>query len=363
MRIGLFIDTFNLGGAEIMVFELALLLKKQGYHPVLLHFGSEYIDAFCSENKLEHYCLPNRKEYKKTLLLPFFAVKTRSFIKKLKLDCVHSHLYGPIVAMGLTCFLARVPHIGTLHDEYTIEERPSRIKLLKLVVSLGTKLIAVSTPMRKFYVNRGGFSEKVLKCVPNFSPTPNANELAHVTSLRSDFSLSEDTFVVLGVGRLVELKQFEHLVAAMKLVPEGAHLFIAGQGPEEQSIRSKIEELGLQARVTLLGERNDLSSLLAQADVFALVSRTEGMSRSILEAMGLGLPIVATDVGGNSDLVENNVNGFLVESGNIEQIAKALSLLVQSQELTQRLGAQSLLKAQNKFSAERFIESHIQLYR
>lgn len=362
MRIGLFIDTFNLGGAETMVFELAALLKKVGHQPVLFHFGSEYVVKFCTSHGIQHSVMPNHKEYKKTLLLPLFALKTIRYLKSFQLDCMHSHLFGPIVAMGLTCYLAGIKHVGTLHDVYTIEEKPSRIRLLKLATLLKTRLIAVSTPMYAFYQTIGGFTPSKLVHIPNFAPDvslePNSNNI----SLKQEHNISEETFCVLGVGRLVELKQFTHLVQAAALIKAPVHIFIAGDGPEMANLKQQIDELQLTTHVTLLGERGDVQWLLSQVDAFSLVSRTEGLSRSVLEALAAGLPVIATNVGGNSDLVFPEENGYLVESGDINGIAESITDLALNNAKKTKMGLKSLELAKSKFSETEFVKAHVSIY-
>ncbi len=361
MRIGLFIDTENIGGAEVMVLELASLIKQSKNTPVLLHFGNEYIKNYAEKHHIESHVVPFTQHYKKMSALPLYALSIRAFLKKLSLDCLHSHLYGPIIAMGLASFFAGIKHVGTLHDVYTIEERESRIYPLKLVSFLGTKLIAVSTPMKKYYDDIGRFSPRTITHIANFAPTLQA--INDRSQLRKSIGLEAQHKVVFSVGRLVELKQFDILIRAAKNLSSDTRVVIVGNGPEYQKLENLVKEENVNDRIIFLGERDDVEQLLQVADVFTLVSRTEGLSRSILEALSAGLPIVASDVGGNSDLIENDKNGVLIKLEQIDTVGKVIQQLLENNEKLQTMGSISLELSKSKFSSENFIRQHLAIYK
>ena len=131
MRIGLLIDSLDIGGAESIVLDTALLLKKESHEPIVLHFGNEYLQDFCIKNNIKNQVIPNHKLYKKTIYLPLFIIRSINYIVQLKLDCLHTHLYGAITSFSLIAFLAKTPHIGTLHDIYMVKNRPLRLLFIK----------------------------------------------------------------------------------------------------------------------------------------------------------------------------------------------------------------------------------------
>lgn len=365
MRIGLFIDTFNLGGAETMLLDIAGLLETNGHTPILLHFGNPYLDEYARKHGLEQHIVPNHKAYKKTLTLPLFAIKTVSFLKKLNLDCLHTHLFGSITGMAVPARLAGIQHVGTLHDVYTIEESPKRINLLKMATAFGTKLIAVSSPMRRFYQERGSFKADQLTFIANF--VPGYTHTHARADVRSSLGVSDTDFVIFSVGRLVQLKRFDLVINAAKICNKNSpdkniKIFIAGGGELEQPLKQLIAETKTENTVTLLGERDDVPRLLSAADAFVLASDTEGMSRSILEAMAASLPIIATDVGGNSDLVVPNKNGYLVAANNAAALAETFGAIASNKELCKTFAATSKHFAISKFGAEQFLAQHLANY-
>jgi glycosyltransferase involved in cell wall biosynthesis len=127
-------------------------------------------------------------------------------------------------------------------------------------------------------------------------------------------------------------------------------------------IESQIRDLGIGDRVRLLGERQDVAKFLTAFDVFSLTSIAEGMSNTILEAMACGLPVVATRVGGNPELIEHHVNGQLVEVGDVRDIASAFQSYVDNANLRRDHARNARRIAEQKFSLERMAAQYAQLY-
>jgi len=119
------------------------------------------------------------------------------------------------------------------------------------------------------------------------------------------------------------------------------HYLIVGNGESEQKLKKAVNELMLQDKVSFLGFRRDVPELLAASDVFILTSRREGLPKALMEAMAVGLPIIATDVRGNRDLVKSGENGYLVPLGNAEQTAIAIERLIDSEDLRRSMGGKS----------------------
>ena len=114
--------------------------------------------------------------------------------------------------------------------------------------------------------------------------------------------------------------------------------------------------------ISLLGERTDITELLVQNDVFCLISNYEGLPISIIEAMRAGLTVIASDVGGNNELVKDGVNGFLVERGNSEQLVERISFLLEHKEILRELGQKSREFYLKEFSAEQMMKRISQVY-
>ena len=168
---------------------------------------------------------------------------------------------------------------------------------------------------------------------------------------------------LIAVGRLKAPKDFLTLIRALTALPDVPfEVLIVGDGPDREDLETEIRGLGLESRVRLAGERSDVAELLAGSDVFVLSSRSEGLPVSVLEAMAAELPVVASDVGGVSELVVDGETGMLVPPDNETALAAALGRLVENRELRKTLGAAGRARAGELFDLDAFRRAHVELY-
>ncbi|HEX5514511.1 MAG TPA: glycosyltransferase [Gammaproteobacteria bacterium] len=361
MRVGQFIDTESAGGAETIALDLCRQLQARALEPVLLHFGSSYLEERARHYGIEQQIVPSWRQYKSFTTLPQFALQFRRFLQQQNIDVLHSHLYGPITAAAPACLLAGIPHVGTLHDVYVVAERPARIRLLQVAALLGTRLVCVSRDMENFYRQRAYFGKQALRTIYNGIRSMSA---PNTTGLREALGLSDSDVVITCVGRLAGLKNHHLLLRAFSRLDPGlsARLLIVGDGPLREQLELLATELGVAAQVRFLGQRNDIPELLAVSDLFALASDTEGLSCSVLEAMSAGLPAVVTAVGGNPELVIDGLTGFLVEPGDDQGLREHLQTLALDTALRQQLGRAARQRAAALFSLDLMLEGYLRLY-
>ncbi len=166
------------------------------------------------------------------------------------------------------------------------------------------------------------------------------------------------------IGRFAEQKDHGTLFRALaQLRDRDWSLDLVGAGPLRASAQALVLELGLEDRVSFLGMRTDVSILLARSQIYVLSSRWEGLPRSIIEAMRAGLPVVASDVGGVAELVEDGSTGSLVPRGDVDGFAARLDELLGSSELRLLLGKQSRTRYESEFTFERMYEHTLASYR
>jgi sugar transferase (PEP-CTERM/EpsH1 system associated) len=168
------------------------------------------------------------------------------------------------------------------------------------------------------------------------------------------------------VARLMDLvKDQTTLLRAARLVVDrepGFQLTVVGDGPDRARLEALAGELGLGGHVHFLGMRSDVRELLGAADLFVLSSLTEGISLTLLEAMAAGLPVVATEVGGNREVVVPGETGLLVPAGSPAALAEALLALVRDPERARRMGAAGRRRVEDQFSLARMAADYEQLY-
>ncbi|HEX5960457.1 MAG TPA: glycosyltransferase [Rhodanobacteraceae bacterium] len=206
-----------------------------------------------------------------------------------------------------------------------------------------------------------------MSCIPNgvdsrrFRPVDEAARQA----TRARLGLTPDALLVGCVADLFAVKRHIDLVDAFARVHgaiPNAHLLLIGDGPERPAIEARIRECRIAERVRLLGSRNDVDALLPALDLFVLASDTEGLSNAILEAQACGLPVVATAVGGNPDLVDGE-RGMLVAPRDPEALAAAMRVLLGDAGMRARMGASARTGVVQGHSLEAMTRAYATLYR
>jgi sugar transferase (PEP-CTERM/EpsH1 system associated) len=176
--------------------------------------------------------------------------------------------------------------------------------------------------------------------------------------------------IVLGtVGRLAEVKDQDTLLRALALLlrnrpdwRDRLRLIMVGDGSLKEQLLGQVQELALSEIVWMPGDRSDIASLLQTMDVFVLPSLAEGISNTLLEAMATGLPVVATAVGGNPELVEEGVTGYLVPPEDAQALCAALSALIESPTTRSRMGRRALTRIQAKFNWDNTVTGYLGIY-
>ncbi len=181
---------------------------------------------------------------------------------------------------------------------------------------------------------------------------------------RAALRLGPDDFVVGVVGSLTPVKQHWVLMRAVARVAEsagGVRLLIVGDGPQRSSLTDEAATLGIRDRVIFTGPREDVPSLLHCMDVYVCSSASEGMSNALLEAMAVGLPIVATDVGDHAMIVRDGAAGRIVAPGSVDEIAEALAVLMAGPEVRMHRGVSAGARAAT-FSFDRTVRAYDAFY-
>jgi len=200
------------------------------------------------------------------------------------------------------------------------------------------RFIAVSTEMLEALREAGIAPEKLALISNGIELTAPRN--TNPCALKQELSENPERPVVLFVGRLVKEKGVDRLLRAWASLPghETMLLLIVGDGPLREDLESQAKKLRLFPSVRFLGHQAEVSKFYSIADLFVLPSKTEGMSNSLLEAMAAGLPVVASKVGGNKDVIEDQQSGFLVDWEDTTLCAEMLLTLLSDTELRQRMG-------------------------
>ncbi len=183
-------------------------------------------------------------------------------------------------------------------------------------------------------------------------------------NLKKELGIPENSLIVGTAGRLVPVKGPEFLVKASKYIiskyPDTYFMF-TGDGTLEHDLKRKALEMGISDNIIFLGWRDDLAKIISIYDIFVLPSLNEGMGRVLVEAMALGKPIVASNIGGIPDLVIHGKNGFLVPPKNPKKLAKYIQILLEDEEKRENMGLAGKKMSLN-FSAENMVDKIEKLY-
>ena len=306
--------------------------------------------------------------------VPLFELRRRSgndprlvtqlyrLLKRERPHIVHTHAWGTLCEGYLAARLARVPHI--VHGEHgTMETRHRNIGIQRFVWGRVDRVLSVSERLADRMAREVGFPRSRIQTIRNgvdLSRWTTGDRAATRARLRAGNDL-----LVLAVGRLVPVKNHAILIAAVALARAAGvpcRLMIAGDGPLKAALEGQAAALGVAGAVELLGPRQDLPDLLAAADLFALSSDSEGMSNTIIEAMAAGRPVLATDVGGNSELVVQQETGLLVEARKPDALERGIKALAGDAAKREAMGAAGRQRAEREFNLRRMLEEYRLMY-
>ena len=298
---------------------------------------------------------------------PWALLRLVRILRHLRPLIVHSRNWPAVDAIP-AARVARVPLV--VHGEHGREvadpegRNRRRNRIRRALAPLVHQFVTVSTDLRRWLIEDVGVPAAKVTAIHNgvdFSRFGRAGRLES----RMRLSLPGEVPIVGTVGRLDPVKDQAGLIRAFAQVrarhPE-ALLVVAGDGPCRSELERVVSELGQRDHVRLLGNRDDVPAVMSALDVFVLPSIAEGISNTILEAMATGLPVVATRVGGNPELVEDGVSGALVPRSDPGALADAIGAYVGDIDLRWRHGQASRHRAIGHFSLERMAQAYTNLY-
>jgi sugar transferase (PEP-CTERM/EpsH1 system associated) len=294
---------------------------------------------------------------------PRLVVELFRLFRRERPHIVHTHSWGTLVEGVLAARLARVPKV--IHGEHgTMELRPLQVQIQRFVWSRTDRVLSVSSRLAERMASVTGFPRERITTIRNGVDTSAFGQVSRHAA-RVTLGLSADDLIVGTIGRLVPVKGHAMLIDAVAKLRDRGRLVtavIAGDGPLEADLKARVKALMLQDRLLLLGHRPDTETVLAALDVFVLPSRSEGLSNTILEAMASGLPVVATAVGGNDELIDQWTTGVLVAPEDADAFATAIEELLASNDKRAAIGSAALGHVRSAFSIEAMIQHYEQVY-
>ena len=359
------VQCLDIGGLEKVVIELARRLDRNRFSPEILCLGGcdiDYTDALYQDGIAIHVM---KKKHRYDL---FYFIRVANFIRRRKICIIHAHS-GCFFYAALFALLGRVrTFIFTAHG-LPVLNRWQDIIEDNIAGVLCDTVVAVSDEIKAVLSRRMPFAKKKIRVIYNgvdtelFRPFPGKND---ARQMAKRYNLPDDVFIIGSVGRLEPVKNYAmFLQAAANLHMNGSqaiHVVLVGEGSERAKLEQLAADLGITGNVTFLGKQYAIHEVVPLFKVFVLSSLTEGTSISLLEAQSSGVPAVVTDVGGNSHIIRQGINGFLCAVNDDIAMVKAISRLQESQALISQMAERSRRGILQKWGFDRMKEHYEAIY-
>ncbi len=293
-------------------------------------------------------------------------IKVIRIIKENKIDIIHCHSSKAGLIGSLAAWLMRVPvRVFTVHGWSSYGNTRRLAKSLynileKLTAGISTHITCVSEADREYALKYRLASQRKLYTIHNGSLPVEAEPY-----LRNELHIEHNKTIIGTVARLSPQKNplFTIDVYAKLLIDDSNLLFVwVGDGPLMNECMERIKKVGIEDKFILLGNRDDANNLVGDFDIFSLLSEWESLPISIIEAMVLGVPVIASDVGGVGELIQDGKNGVLVGNKDIAEIRNKIINLIKNSELRYHYGKYSKIIAKKKFNQDKMIDKYKKIY-
>lgn len=358
---------FSTGGLENGLVNLINCLPSENFEHVIVTLQGHSPEFFGRLNKSVAIFDLNKQPGKDV------AVFWRAWklFRKLNPDILHTRNLAAL-EMQVIGFFAGIPY--RIHGEHgwDINDPNGTViryqKLRKFVGHFIHRFIALSKEQEQYLLDKVRISEAKVQRICNGVDTEKFSDQLFATNKlhRTESGASNGKIVIGCVGRLAPIKGHSVLLKAFKKVSDACDqqvcLKIAGDGEERESLEVCARDLNITDRITFMGNQANIPEVMAGFDFFVLPSLAEGISNTILEAMAAGLPVIATDVGGNADLVTDNETGLIVPSNSPDDLANAMIRLIKEPETCKDFSVKGRSKACSEFSLSTMVARYHQLY-
>lgn len=356
------IDTTGPGGAEKVFLTLAQGLDPDRFRSYVAIAGRGWLHDQLLDLGIAPVIVGGKRGFDLSYLKNLIDL-----IRINHIDVVQSHLFGSNVYSCLAGALSRVPVICTFHGSVDIGQR-SLLRAIKLLIVkyCATRVVSVSRTLETEIRGVAKIVEDKSVVIFNGVDTSvfykNRNDF-----IRKQLGISESAVLIGAIGNIRAAKNYRGLLLAAAELRKASKEFKVviigeGHGVLYQELLDLRHRLGLENTVYFLGYQDDVSKLLNSLDIYVLSSKSEGFSISTIEAMACELPVIATRCGGPEEIIQDNVNGLLVDVDDAKQLAVMIRHVAEDRSLRNRLPQQARLGATTKFSTNAMVHSYQMLY-
>jgi glycosyltransferase involved in cell wall biosynthesis len=355
------IETSEPGGAETVLANIASRLDSSVYESEVVMLERDWLDRKLDALGVKYRVVPNERSYD-----PKFLWQMVRLVRREKFNIIHAHEFMMTVYGAVVGRLTGVPMIGTMHGKNYYPDKTSRRRFLRLALSMSSRLVAVSQDLEKFIartINVNG--HRKLLTLYNGIDVGKYAKGGDCAALRQAFSIPTQAAIGITVGALFKVKGLTHLLDALAdigVTPETFCMLIVGDGDQADPLKDQARKVGLTEVVRFTGFRDDVPELLSLADFYVCSSLSEGLSLAIMEAMAVGKPVIATNVGGNPELIADGESGFLVPPRDTKALGARIDEFIANRAMIKPMGDRGRTIARERFSLEVMIHNYQNLY-
>ena len=356
------IDHLGMGGAQRQLTELVRLISKESFDIEVISLSKEKQDyvAVLEEAGIPVTLIDHHGKWSWTTLR---AVCQK--FREAKPEIVHTWLFTADLYGQLAAFRTGVSHVISAMRN-TIDDMPWHCRLVYKMLSRKTSCITINAEVARFgLVEKLGISSEKIRTIYNGIDLakfllPNRN--GHY---KEEWKLPKDAKVVAMVARMSRQKDYATFLEAAKKVTKqfpNTYFVLVGDGPLRPQIERKIQELNLGVQTRVLGACKDAWEIIQHVDVCALATHYEGCSNIIMEAMAASRPIVATDVGGNRELIVHGQTGLLVPPKDSNALASAIQEFLRDAQKAKIMGEAARNRTEKHFTLDQTVHDTEALY-
>ncbi|MFH1507984.1 MAG: glycosyltransferase [Candidatus Omnitrophota bacterium] len=298
-----------------------------------------------------------------------FSVTLRlyNYLKKNRFDIVHSSLFYANYHSALAGRMAKVPYlISEEHGEHKVhfKKRHFIYRLIsRQVAGMSDKVLCCSDYIKQGVCQAYKIKEDKTVVLKNLIEDKRLEIKRAREEVRRELNIPADSFVMVNVASLYWIKNQKVLIDALRHISlKHIFLVLAGDGPSRAELEVFARKQGVFERARFLGWREDVADILNAADVFVLPSLSEGLPICLLEAMSVGLPCIASCVGGIKEILNDGVNGIMIRPAGSDDLIEALNRIINNRDIGSKMGLAARNFVADNFQPQDYIQGVLGLY-
>jgi glycosyltransferase involved in cell wall biosynthesis len=353
------------GGAERKIYELAARLDKKRFHVTLASLECEAPAAhdIVQKNNCSLAVFKVKRIYGLSGLVE--GIKFRHFLKKEKTDILVTYHFSSDIWGTFWARFAGVKNIVSNRRDMGFWRTARHIKAYRFINRWVKKIIVVADAVKGVVIAEEAVPGNKIDVIYNGVNLNSSAPLVDAQKLRASLAIAASDIALIHVANFKKVKGHVYLLEAFSGLRErfpNIKLLLVGEDEFNGELQQKAKQLSIDDSVLFLGKRNDVQSLLQVADICVLPSLSEGMSNAGLEYMAAGKPVVATNVGGNPEIIEGGVTGILVPPKDTAALREALARLIADPQSRRKMGNAGRERVEHVFDLTKMVKKYQQLF-